>query len=330
VRIAGRQYAEAYRQLVNSLRAQFLTLIGKKSALRVAEFALQQAEEALAVGEARLKSKNVAESEINGLHAAVDETRLARDRAQEDLENAMRFFMLSSGETDLGMQAIPDEVPQPIYLPEIIEQLLQRYLQGGSEKTYSILDIHDRIKQADLDYRIAQVRLLPKLGISVSLNQQSQNYVNSGQLTQYVTKSNNYNLVANWSIFDGFATRGAKLSALSRKRSLERSLRTTVDQTMAQVRDEEKQLGFSWRSLEFVQQRFDLATAVLKNVNEIIKLGRASQGDVRSAQGNLNQAELNLIAARGDFLVRWSEFLSNIGIDPMVDCIPQHYLDDGT
>ena len=328
VRIADRQYAEAYRQLVVSLRTQFLTLIAKKMVLRNADYSLQQATEYLAIMEEKLRTKSVSPGEVNGPRLTVADAQLARDRAVEDLENSKRVFLLTAGQADLDLQAVPDEIPRPTYVPELIAQLSLRFLKNEGEGSYPILNLHDSIKQADLDYRIARVRLLPKLGLSAYISQQTQTYVTGGQLGQYITKSNNYNVVANWSIFDGFATRGAKLSALSRKRNLEHSLRTTVGQTLAQVRDQEKQLGFSWRSVELAQQRRDMAEDVVQRFTEEVKLGRSSQSVVDSSRVDYYQSELVLALARGEFLGRWSEFVSTLGVDPILDRIPEHYLKD--
>jgi len=328
VRIAERQYADAFRQLVVALRAQYLTLAGKKIALRNAEFALQQAEEALALGEEKLKAKNISPGDLNGPRMQVDELRLGRDQTQEDLENSIRLFVLSSGQADFGLQAVPDEIPKPRYEPEVVAQLSQRFLQGGGDGTFAVLNLQDSIKQADLDYRIARVQLLPMFGLSAYISQQTQNSVSGGQLTQYVTKSNNYNVVANWSVFDGFATRGAKLAALSRKRSLERSLRDTVDQLATQVRDQEKQLGFSWRGLEIAQTRRDYGEGALDTLKEDIKLGRASPSAMGNTRMLFFQFELSLARARGEFLERWSQFVSTVGVDPSSDMIPERFLKD--
>lgn len=328
VKIAERQYAEAYRQLVVSLRSQFLALTAKKIALRNIEFALQQAEEAVTLADEKLKTKSISEGIVSSAKWTRDLTRLDRDRAVEDLENSRRLFLLSSGQTDLGVEAISDEVPRPSYAPEAVARLLQRFSQSAGEGVYAILNLRDSIKQAQIDYRIARVQLLPQLGLSAWVNQSTQTQMNGNSLDRYVTRSSNYDLVASWSIFDGFATRGAKLSALSRKRNLERSLRTSLDQIMVQASDEEKQLGFSWRSLEFAQQSRDAAEATIKILMEDVRLGRSSSVDVGPARQSFFQSEYSLAVARSDFLNRWSEFVSTLCVDPMLDFVPQHYLDD--
>ena len=329
VRIAERNYADAYRQLIVSTRTQFLTLIGKKIGLRNETFALQQAEEALAVAKDKMKAKTLPPGADVGYQLAVDGERLARDRMVDDLENSARVFALSIGQNDFSAQNIPDEIPRPSYVPDTTAQLLQRFVQEQGEKTYTIANLHDEIKQAELGYRMAKVRLRPMIGFSAYYSQLPTASAGPGYGEQYNTQSRNFDIVAGWSIFDGFATRGAKLSALSSKRSLERTLRTTVDLTLAQARDLEKQLGFSWRGLDLSQQRRDLAEGGLNGTIDYVKRGLAPATDIGAARMSFFQSEAVLAAARADFLNQWSQFVSTLCVDPMLDVIPSRYLSDG-
>ena len=329
LRIAERNYADGYRQLIVSVRTQFLTLIGKKIGLRNATFALQQAEETLAAVKEKVKAKTLPPGADVTFQLAVDDARLARDRIIEDLENSARAFALTIGQNDFGTQNIPDEIPRPSYAPEITARLLQQFLQEQGEKTYGISNLRDQIKQAELSYRITKVRLRPMIGFNASYSQQPTATVGPGYLQQYITQSKNIDIVAGWSIFDGLATRGAKLAALSGKRSLERTLRTTVDQTMAQARDLEKQLGFSWRGLDLTQQRRDFAEAGVNATIDAVKRGLEPATDIGSARMSFYQYEYYLAGARGDFLNQWSGFVSTLCVDPMLDVIPGRYLSDG-
>lgn len=329
LRMAERNYADAYRLLIVSVRSQFLTLIGTKIRLRNANFALQQAEEALGAIKDKVKAKVLPPGSDVGQQLAVDDARLARDQMIEGLEYSARVFALTIGQSDFGVQNIPDEIPRPAYVPETAAQLLQRFVQEQGEKTYTIANLHDQIKQADLNYRITKVRLRPMFGFSAYYSQQPTVSASSSSVTQYITQSRNFDIVANWSIFDGLATRGAKLSALSSKRSSERTLRTTVDQTMAQARDSEKQLSFSWRALDLSQQRRDMAEGGLNGTIDYVKRGLISANDIGAARMGLFQAEFTLAVARAEFLNQWSQFVSTLCVDPMLTIIPDRYLPDG-
>ena len=329
VYIAEHQYADAYRLLVVSLRTQFLALVTKKITLRNADYALKQAEETLATVEARFKTGRASAEEMTEPRLAVDEARLARDQAVEDLENSKRLFLLMVGKADLDLEVIPEVVPRPVYAPEVVARLLQEFVQSDAEQTYSALVWRDYIKLANIDYRIARVNLLPKISFSASITQA--NYVSASlnYVSQIGVSSNSWTVGASWSIFDGLATRGAKLSNLSRKRSYERTLRTTTDQLIAQVRDLEKQLGFTWRSVEISQSRRDISETTFKRLEENLKLGQASQSMVNSAQLKFYTSEFYLAYARSGYLNYWSQFVSTLCVDPILNVMPASYLKDG-
>jgi outer membrane protein TolC len=168
------------------------------------------------------------------------------------------------------------------------------------------------------------------VGFNAYYSQQPTASVSSDHsVSQYITQSRNFDLVASWSIFDGLATRGAKLSALSSKRSYERTLRTTVDQAMAQARDLAQQLAFAWRALDLSQRRCDMAESAVSGVTDNVKRGLMSANEIGAAQLNSNQSELILAITRADFLNQWSQFVSTLCVDPMLTIIPDRYLPDG-
>jgi outer membrane protein TolC len=327
--IAEHQYADAYRLLVVSLRTQFLALVTKKITLRNADYALKQAEETLATVEARFKTGRASTEDMTEPRLAVDEARLARDQAVEDLENSKRLFLLMVGKADLDLDGVPEAVPQPVYAPEVVARLLQDFVQAGAEQTYSTQVWRDYIKSANLDYRIARVNLLPKILFSATMSQTNVTNASMNYVSQVGISNTGWEIMANWTIFDGLATRGAKLSALDRKRSYERTLRTNTDQTIAQVRNLEKLLGFAWRSLEISQSRRDLSETAFKRLEENLKLGSASQTMVNAAQLRFYTSEFTLAYARSGYLNYWSQFVSTLCVDPVLNLMPASYLKDG-
>jgi outer membrane protein TolC len=326
IKIAEHQYADAYRMLVVNLRAQFLALVAKKIALRNTEFTLKQAEDSLALAEANLKAGRISPEAMMEPRLAVDQARLDRDQTREDLENSQRLFLLTAGLTDLSPDAIPDEIPRPAYAPEVAARLLRKFTQAGADDTFAAATYRGYIEQADLDYRIARVNLLPKFSFGAGYGQQNMTSAGPNYVSQVTTITNYWNINAYWSIFDGFATRGAKLAALARKRSYERTLRSVNDQAIAQAQDMDKQLGFAWRALQIWQTRHDVGGNALQRAQDDLKLGKTSQTAVNAAQMTLYQTDYTLAAARGTFLNDWSQFVSTLCVDPMLNQIPPTYL----
>jgi outer membrane protein TolC len=283
----------------------------------------------LATAEERFKTGRASAEEVAEPRLAVDEARLARDTAVEDLENSTRLFLLTVGKTEFDPAVIPDSVPQPVYAPEVVAQLLQEFVQSDAEQTYSAKIYRDYMKSADLDYRIARVNLMPKFSLSASLGEEAYSAVSSNYVQAYSLNIASWYLTGSWTIFDGLSTRGQKLAALSRKRSYERTLRTNSNQTIAQVRDLEKQLGFSWRSQEISQKRRDISETAFKRAEENMKLGQASQSTVNAAQLAFYTSEYTMAYARSGYLNNWSQFVSTLCVDPILKLMPAAYLKDG-
>ena len=119
-----------------------------------------------------------------------------------------------------------------------------------------------------------------------------------------------------WSIFDGFATRGAKLGALTGKRQAERDRQTYLDQAMEQARESERQLVFSARAMAIAERRFQFSEEALQRAKDNFKLHTLSQaGD--TGHGQFYQAQAGIFATRADFLSSWSGYLSLLNVDPV-------------
>ena len=115
---------------------------------------------------------------------------------------------------------------------------------------------------------------------------------------------------------------------MQRKRSYERTLHTLTDQTIAQARDLEKQLGFAWRAAQISQTRHDVSVAAVKRLEDDLQSGKAARTAVTAAQLSAYYLDLDLASARSEFLNDWSQFVSTLCVDPMLNQIPPTYLKD--
>ncbi len=328
VAVSKRQYAEAYRNLAVQIREGYLGLIVGKLNLRNARFNQELAEKALAVAEAQFKIGAIAPAAMSGPRLAVDDARLATDRGAEAYAHARRTLALMAGLEDIPDGSVPDSMPRPAYSEATAQALLAAFLRDGARSTFEAQVLQLGIDQARLNYDIHRVNLLPKFSLGADINLQSQSTVNAGQpgapatVSQFALLTEQYQLQANWNIFDGFRTHGQLRSDLAARRSDERSLKTYVDTTLEQAQDLERQVGFSARALDLVEIRDGFAAENLVDTENDFKFGSAAQTNVDSAMLNRYGSEAGLAAARSDFLSRWCEFVSLVGADPLVNDLP--------
>ncbi|PTY06616.1 hypothetical protein DB347_11290 [Opitutaceae bacterium EW11] len=334
VAIAAKQYAEVYRTLAVNIRAQYLALIQKKLVLRNTRFAQQMAESNLAIQEARLRDGRISSGDIINPRLAVDEARIYSDRAEADYDQSRRLLALSAGVGEITDEMVPSSIPKPVYAAQTLAAYFDSFRADDFENTLMAGVYRDTIRQGELRYRVARARLLPKINLSASYNYGNQSNLaqdGTGKLTivQSATTSKYYGVYGYWTLFDGLATRGAKLSALAAKRLAEQNLESYKKTLSEQVRGLEKQIGFSGRLMDLTEIRLALAQDGVKKVAGDVNNGVTPQSTLDSFTQMANKAELDSVVARADFLSRWSDYVSTLGVDPALQNLPARYFRNG-
>ena len=326
IKISQRQYADAYRQLAATLRSQYLSLIQQKVQLRNSRFALGQVKTSIAAVEERFKAGQATQDEITNAHLQLEETNLAIDRAVEGFAYSKRLFLLTAGLAELDDDSIPDEIPAPVYSPDTTAALLQDFARDGLNRTLTAQMNEYDIEKSDLNYKVARHRLYPRFDMQLGVAEQKQTNASNSAISQTNVLSDYIGVGVSWSLFDGFATRGAKLAALANKRKAELKRQNYLDQTLAQARDLEQQVEFSSRALAIAEKRLQMNAESLQRVRDNFKLGLSSQSDVDQATSSFYQWQAAAFGARADFFSRWCDYLSLLGVDPVLNNLPASFI----
>lgn len=320
--VSKKNYREAYRTLALSLRSQFLFLVVKKMTLRNVMYDRDQVANQLALKEENLRNGLASQNELLPMQLQHEELSLYAERVAEDLANSKRIFLRTAGLKEIGDDFIPDDIPIPEFDPTKVSPLLQKFLGVGWEDDLMVQVNRDWVKVADLSYKIAKYRLYPMFGFGASISQSNSTNASENYVSQVGVLSKSVGINASWSIFDGFATRGAKMAALANKRYYERVLQNHVDNLLDQARSLERQVSFAYRSMKLAASRKIVTDSALQNAKDELARGLTSQYTVQAALGSQYQSDLTLLVQKTDFLSRWSEFVSTIGQDPLVKALP--------
>jgi outer membrane protein TolC len=326
LKIAERQYAEGYRQLAIILREQYMALIEKKIRLRNDDFKVKIAEENLEAQQARFQSGSSSEAEVQSFQLTLQDAQLTRDRSADDFDYSKQQFMRLVGVEELDAAAIPMKLPHPEYSSPLADSVYAGFVGNGIESTFQSQVYQITIKQQELQYSIAKVRMLPKFSASASYGLSNNTAPSGNGVVQYKTQSLSYGISAGWDIFDGFSTRASKLSALASERSAERTMKSYVDATIDSIADMRRQLGFSARGLALAEIHLALIDSQVKRLGDDKALGYASQATIDTGILDLDATEFDTTYARADYLGRWSEFISLAGLDPATDNISPRYV----
>jgi len=182
------------------------------------------------------------------------------------------------------------------------------------------------LKRADLTYKIAKVRLYPKISASAGASQSNSQTVTENLASRSVARSYSYGLAASWTIFDGFAARSAKLSALSAKRGLELE-RTQLAATLSEdVRSLIKTIDFSAQALDLAEQNRAGAAYTVERRRDELARGQTTEPAVDTALAKLYTQEGNVAASRLDLLSQWTSLVSLLSADPMLEKLPSTYV----
>lgn len=231
-----------------------------------------------------------------------------------------------------GLDGLPDsEIPDGIPMDKLkLDQggtgaMLAKFQHDGVENTNLALMYYWGIKQAELNYKQAKYRLFPKLSAGASVAQSNSTNAAGDVVVQTGVYSQSVSLTVGWSIFDGFATRAAKMSSMASRRIAERALANYIEQTTEQARTQERQLAFAVRAMDLANVRRELIVGALERAEDDLKRGFGSQGAVDTIQLSLNNYTLVANANRADFLNRASDFISLVGSDPVLEKLPARF-----
>jgi Outer membrane efflux protein len=177
-----------------------------------------------------------------------------------------------------------------------------------------------------LSYSIAKVRLLPRVNALASYSYSNYTAASARAVNQYGLQSEAVSLGATWTIFDGFATKGNKLSALASRRQYEVARQVYIDTTVDTITYMRHQVGYSQRAMAFAEVHNALVGAQVKQLDDEKALGYASQATIDTGILNYYGTQYVEASARSDYLGRWTEFISLAGIDPAISNISQRYV----
>jgi outer membrane protein TolC len=334
--MAERRYADAYLSLADNIRSGFVGLIISKMSLRNARFTQRLADAQLAIAQDNLKHGVISPNAITQWELPDEDASLVADRAAEDYEHGKRLLAIEAGMTDIADSSIPDQMPRPVYDEGKAKSLLATLLSEGGRSLFQTQVYEMQIKQDKINYRNAATGLLPKVDFSAGYSLANQTSITQsfnaatnqtvGVATPVGIRQESYTLGVSWPLFDGFATRAAKMSALVTRRNDERALHDFVDAKMEQAQDLVRQLDFAARAVRVASMRYSMSVSATQEATDEFKLGNQSQASVDSILSGQYNTEVALAYAQSQFLSDWNLLVSLAGIDPALDALPIHYV----
>lgn len=321
LRMTQGQTSEGYRILVQEIRSMYMALVVKKAALSKARLGQQMAEDNFSVSQAKLEKKVISDADMFLPTVNRDKARLAVDQAVEDYDSTKMTFAKLCGTPVLSDDQIPDSVPDVSGSSPAFEPLLRQFASQKDLNSYNLRYLGDQIEVERLSYENISTRLRPQLNFITGTSQDQISYT-TNLAAKYKVTDYFAGVQLTWSIFDGFATRGASASSLSRRRQLEQSYRDMSANLVDQARSQLKLVGFARRNVDINDRLMESGAGALRDKKADASRGLASETDVNTYQLNYQEAQVNAYIARMDYLMKSADFLSTLLEDPALANLP--------
>jgi len=310
--LAAINYAEAYRALAVEIRASYLNLILAKTNVRNSGHVLRMAKENLARQQARYSANQITYGQIMQDQLQLDDASLAERRACADFDFALGAFRALVGDSQFPEASIPDGIADAPQAPSIAEVVASSLVEDsdvihGAEKT---------VARAKLGLIGPRFNLYPKLSAIAGFSRDEINR-DINLYNKYQTDTWYVGAQINWTIFDGFSTKGQKLAAYTRLRRAEMRL-ADLRTTMARGLERERlNVSFTWEAYQNAKMRLRMAREQVDYMIDQLKRGEASQTQVDGAQSAMNTQLLNTQGALAAHFSANAQYLSSRGLDPL-------------
>lgn len=305
-------YDEAYRALAAEVRASYLGLVLSRMAVRNAGHVLRMAQENLARQQVRYSANQITYGQIMQDQLQVDDASLSERRARADFDFVLGAFRALTGNGEFAEADIPESIAEVNRAPAVASVVASSL----GESSVSIRAAEKTVARAKLGLIGPRFNLYPKLsavagGTRDEINRDINQYNKYQVDTWYVGAQ------INWSIFDGFSTKGQKLAAYTRLRRAEQQLARLRESLPRSLERERLNVGFTWEAYQNAKMRLRMAREQVEYMLDLLARGEASQDRVDVARAAMNAQLYNTQSALAAHFGAAVQYLSSKGLDPL-------------
>ena len=303
---------EAYRTLALDIREKYLAILVAQKDADLAQRNLERAQARVELERERLKAGTASTIQVYNLEVALNSAELdlmkKKNTLADQIDLLARLSGVPSEEISSGLLS---EIPRQAILnaSEIasIEQLFdERLNQGLSVQTQA-----KSLEFSEKDLHISNQRLKPKIGLSVGLTQYEMDEIGRRRAEEIVYAG----ITIGWSLFDGRATRGNKISAMARIEHVKRQLESAKSTYEFNLQRTKKLLDLNARILERDEEALNQASNYLHDTKKDFETGRASPDDLEKVEIAFATQEVRTNRSRSEYHNALANISSLLGFD---------------
>ncbi|QXD31765.1 TolC family protein [Candidatus Pelagisphaera phototrophica] len=303
---------EAYRKLALDIRKKYLAILVAQKDADLGQRNLERAQARVELERERLKAGTASTIQVYNLEVALNSAELdlmkKKNTLADQIDLIARLSGVPSEEISSGLLS---EIPRQAILnaSEIasIEQLFdERLNQGLSVQTQA-----KSLEFSEKDLHISNQRLKPKIGLSVGLTQYEMDEIGRRRAEEIVYAG----ITIGWSLFDGRATRGNKISAMARIEHVKRQLESAKSTYEFNLQRTKKLLDLNARILERDEEALNQASNYLHDTKKDFETGRASPDDLEKVEIAFATQEVRTNRSRSEYHNALANISSLLGFD---------------
>lgn len=300
---AGASLVDAQFQQALATTNQFFDALAASQLVRVREASVHRAEEQLKVSVAKLRAGSATRSDSLRSLVTLGSASLARIQSRTDLATAEAGLARLIGER--GRARATDDSAFYQLVSEVDTSAIRTEAESRSPM---IQEATANAAAARASLRASRAAYWPSLNLSASTDW------NGSRKTDYALfNQRQLSLGLRWTLFDGF---NRELAVAQRSASLDLADASAADaqrQVDAELTAELAALDAARAKIDITKTSVAAATEDLRVLQERYRLGVSTIVDVLTSQEALNQAEVDVVVARFDYLRAKAQLEALIG-----------------
>ncbi len=303
---------EAYRTLALDIRKKYLGILVAQKEADLSQRNFERAQARLELERERLKAGNASIVQVYNQEVALNSVELDQMKKDNALEDQIDLLARQSGVPSQEIRAgLPSGIPQrELLTPEEIASI-EQYFDEGVNQSLSVQTQSKSLEFSEKDLHISNQRLKPKIGLSVGLTQYELDEIGRRRAEEIVYAG----ITIGWSIFDGNATKGSKMSAMARIEQVKRQLESAKSTYEFNLQRAKKLLDLNARILERDEKALTQASNHLRDTKKEFEGGRASPDDLERVEISFASQEVRTYRSRSEYYNALASISSLLGFD---------------
>ena len=310
VRAAQRRLDDQQRQVVATVRREFLVALQRQELLELTRTQIADRELELDIARRRYEIAAVERTDVLATESQLLDARIRLLSEQNQLRIGLQQLVVSMGlppEVGEGLVLAGDE-GMPAGIPDI-EQIVRTAVT--SDPQLAALEADRSAASAAL--WAARMSYLPTISASMSWGR-GERFGPDASFWQFRPgdTSHSFGLSFSWNVFDGFRREQQNAQASAARRQAEEDLRRVRLEIERDVRRFGVEIEQLTQTLELLGQQYAISRERLEMEQERYRLGTGSFLELQSAISSAQGAETQLIQRQYDYLTAWSNLAEYI------------------